>query len=109
MDHRLGIALIIKRFCLGIIGVGYASQGFIAIVMIVVDAPTMGLLFAVEELRWLIKECRLRSGLEVVGRLGRVEEAGEEGTMVGEEVEAVEVLLILAIYYFYYCSLDFIQ
>ena len=51
MDHRLGIALIIKRFWLGIIGDGYASQGFIAIVMIVVDAPTMGLLFAVEELR----------------------------------------------------------
>jgi hypothetical protein len=38
-----------------------------------------------------------------------VEEAGVEGTMVGEEVEAVEALLTLAIYSVYYCSLDFIQ
>ncbi len=45
----------------------------------------------------------------MVGRLGRVEEAGVEGTRVGEEVEAEETLLILAIYSVYYCSLDFIQ
>ncbi len=60
MDHRLGIALIIQRFCLGIIGVGYASQGFIAIVKTAVAAPTLILLFALSALRLLIEECRLR-------------------------------------------------